>query len=154
MRGACIRVLIESDWNLKIAPVPVSVLFAWVLIESDWNLKFMTTSSLNVTFFVLIESDWNLKAFILAAIQFMNFCINRIRLEFKVYSSFKCSEYPSTVLIESDWNLKCRRTGQKALSCKVLIESDWNLKQNIPLIVTRDNPHVLIESDWNLKMNS
>ena len=33
------RVLIESDWNLKVFPGVLAFLPAVVLIESDWNLK-------------------------------------------------------------------------------------------------------------------
>ena len=56
-----IRVLIESDWNLKQYTPEELKAVGEVLIESDWNLKlyqpFQATSNTSV----LIESDWNLK---------------------------------------------------------------------------------------------
>ena len=33
------RVLIESDWNLKVVEPPPTFVGIMVLIESDWNLK-------------------------------------------------------------------------------------------------------------------
>ena len=33
------KVLIESDWNLKIIPSKDTGMYDTVLIESDWNLK-------------------------------------------------------------------------------------------------------------------
>ena len=55
------RVLIESDWNLKIMDVLFAYLGVVVLIESDWNLKRVDAIKLPADFA----------------------CINRIRLEFK-----------------------------------------------------------------------
>ena len=78
-----IKVLIESDWNLKIAAAISSAFLFGVLIESDWNLK---QGSFNIYSNVAMR-------------------INRIRLEFKVLCSGQFFKY-QTVLIESDWNLK------------------------------------------------
>ena len=55
------RVLIESDWNLKVVSAFPAPHGALVLIESDWNLKVISN----------IKNLLNLQS------------INRIRLEFK-----------------------------------------------------------------------
>ena len=60
-----LRVLIESDWNLKTKPFYTGVNVRLVLIESDWNLKGGRSVD---------------KA--PSAV-----CINRIRLEFKGYTT-------------------------------------------------------------------
>ena len=57
---------------------------ARVLIESDWNLKLSEEGAGSYPIAVLIESDWNLKQ----AVKFKDLLpiltgINRIRLEFK-----------------------------------------------------------------------
>ena len=57
---------------------------ARVLIESDWNLKLSEEGAGSYPIAVLIESDWNLKE----AVKFKDLLpiltgINRIRLEFK-----------------------------------------------------------------------
>ena len=54
-------VLIESDWNLKLAEINDKLKKAFVLIESDWNLKSSATLQRLRPPNVLIESDWNLK---------------------------------------------------------------------------------------------
>ena len=77
------------------------------------------------------------------------YCINRIRLEFKVVRIF-CEYRLGGVLIESDWNLKILRPLLHLKKTAVLIESDWNLKIILSGIVQQDSS-VLIESDWNLK---
>ena len=78
------RVLIESDWNLKIFGISNTAAAMIVLIESDWNLKTNGGKRTTARLLVLIESDWNLKLFIFI-ILIQNSCsINRIRLEFKV----------------------------------------------------------------------
>ena len=120
-----------------------------VLIESDWNLKIRVDRITQSRLEVLIESDWNLKAFrhckgirlrsginrirlefkdIQVSVSFnVAFCINRIRLEFKgkrveeipeegrsinrIRLEFKANNHTIQgrfifVLIESDWNLK------------------------------------------------
>ena len=75
-----------------------------VLIESDWNLKEIVLSTVSLSNNVLIESDWNLKwkAFRMKRTWLG---INRIRLEFKAacHDGINTHEF---VLIESDWNLK------------------------------------------------
>ena len=75
--------------------------------------------------------------------------INRIRLEFKVYTAL--IQNKATIgLIESDWNLKHYRLTHLLENGHGLIESDWNLKRyeidwaSVPV-------DGLIESDWNLK---
>ena len=79
-----------------------------VLIESDWNLKEESYRYWVKTFNVLIESDWNLKIItIMSGLKVSS--INRIRLEFKVWS-FEGFNIAIYVLIESDWNLKYRST--------------------------------------------
>ena len=78
-----ITVLIESDWNLKVALYVFKTLPACVLIESDWNLKKELKNLYNAS----------------------PVGINRIRLEFKVFSR-KLKQRRIEVLIESDWNLK------------------------------------------------
>ena len=60
---------------------------ASVLIESDWNLKLNLSWYAPETSMVLIESDWNLKKAVQDTISNTLLRINRIRLEFKVYSS-------------------------------------------------------------------
>ena len=55
-----------------------------VLIESDWNLKKTAATMYTPEEMVLIESDWNLKEFFVAHGWIAFPCINRIRLEFKV----------------------------------------------------------------------
>ena len=54
-----------------------------VLIESDWNLKVLAKKILKHYYTVLIESDWNLKYIVHYKIESGEYCINRIRLEFK-----------------------------------------------------------------------
>ena len=101
----------------------------------------------------------------------MHVRINRIRLEFKVFSP-SLFTLRSFVLIESDWNLKVQELRYQGLGelrinrirlefkveansvivlgKRVLIESDWNLKwEDTKLKTSADT--VLIESDWNLK---
>ena len=56
-----------------------------VLIESDWNLKFLSLPPVTAAKSVLIESDWNLKVTAPVADLPKNHSINRIRLEFKVF---------------------------------------------------------------------
>ena len=61
--------------------------FPSVLIESDWNLKtkpFYTGVNVRL---VLIESDWNLKGGRSVDKAPSAVCINRIRLEFKGYTT-------------------------------------------------------------------
>ena len=53
-----------------------------VLIESDWNLKHNASAFLNDLEEVLIESDWNLK-YVARIKSVASASINRIRLEFK-----------------------------------------------------------------------
>ena len=57
--------------------------FAKVLIESDWNLKLNAKSLLKSFKQVSIESDWNLKVLNDDHTFFECERINRIRLEFK-----------------------------------------------------------------------
>ena len=78
------KVLIESDWNLKLRLAPLRLAKLRVLIESDWNLK---RDTLEVSAIVLT-------------------CINRIRLEFKDMKINIIKQTGTHVLIESDWNLK------------------------------------------------
>ena len=78
---------------------------------------------------VLIESDWNLKTYDTDSYDQKDYCINRIRLEFKGFCN-DTNMVCFTVLIESDWNLKMRRTVHSLAEKAVLIESDWNLKYN------------------------
>ena len=78
------RVLIESDWNLKLSEEGAGSYPIAVLIESDWNLKDSHSETHPNHRAVLIESDWNLKE----AVKFKDLLpiltgINRIRLEFK-----------------------------------------------------------------------
>ena len=54
-------VLIESDWNLKLAVIASGQITSSVLIESDWDLKCIPVSNAPNIRPVLIESDWNLK---------------------------------------------------------------------------------------------
>ena len=54
------RVLIESDWNLKVTSKCRMTLDAGALIESDWNLKSNLLRKGKEWLEVLIESDWNL----------------------------------------------------------------------------------------------
>ena len=62
---------------------------------------------------VLIESDWNLKLPEFIRYDQIGSGINRIRLEFKVKSSFLLASL-IVVLIESDWNLKdCRKRSDR-----------------------------------------
>ena len=77
------------------------------------------------------------------------FCINRIRLEFKVFYQKRYFE-TLNVLIESDWNLKILAFAFNVPAASVLIESDWNLKERESKRFQR-RAEVLIESDWNLK---
>ena len=79
----------------------------------------------------------------------LNTGINRIRLEFKVFSIPIAIPSP-VVLIESDWNLKTTTKKSYKVGDIVLIESDWNLKLPRQLLLFSNYP-VLIESDWNLK---
>ena len=166
-----------------------------VLIESDWNLKIRVDRITQSRLEVLIESDWNLKAFrhckgirlrsgikrirlefkdIQVSVSFnVAFCINRIRLEFKVFYQKRYFE-TLNVLIESDWNLKILAFAFNVPAASVLIESDWNLKDtdiyllaNVECGINRIRlefkggdakdiwlaVRVLIESDWNLKSN-
>ena len=99
---------------------------------------------------VLIESDWNLKDTDIYLLANVECGINRIRLEFKVYSAAAYDEFNITVLIESDWNLKLDDLLETAEGILVLIESDWNLKHMKQRLQT-SRKRVLIESDWNLK---
>ena len=78
-------VLIESDWNLKKISLTVFLAADSVLIESDWNLKVTRRQCLKVRKSVLIESDWNLKYYERNILYFLDYSINRIRLEFKVH---------------------------------------------------------------------
>ena len=55
------KVLIESDWNLKLERRSTSTTMMPVLIESDWNLKDAGLQKEKGRRYVLIESDWNLK---------------------------------------------------------------------------------------------
>ena len=57
--------------------------FVKVLIESDWNLKKMVASLRIIALSVLIESDWNLKFTLRPLYSPTQSRINRIRLEFK-----------------------------------------------------------------------
>ena len=75
--------------------------------------------------------------------------INRIRLEFKVWS-FEGFNIAIYVLIESDWNLKLDDLIDTSEGILVLIESDWNLKLHGKAAFCETGT-VLIESDWNLK---
>ena len=102
------------------------------------------------------------------------FCINRIRLEFKVFYQKRYFE-TLNVLIESDWNLKILAFAFNVPAASVLIESDWNLKDtdiyllaNVECGINRIRlefkggdakdiwlaVRVLIESDWNLKSDT
>ena len=54
-----------------------------VLIESDWNLKLKEKGRIIESCKVLIESDWNLKQYNEPGRRRMSLRINRIRLEFK-----------------------------------------------------------------------
>ena len=56
-----------------------------VLIESDWNLKTERRKIILQRIVVLIESDWNLKQVFKNAVNKTARRINRIRLEFKGY---------------------------------------------------------------------
>ena len=60
-----------------------------VLIESDWNLKAHCPVTLQRCGQVLIESDWNLKSCMICKKVSSLPCINRIRLEFKVAPKVK-----------------------------------------------------------------
>ena len=55
------KVLIESDWNLKVLKCAGISVSKDVLIESDWNLKDDGKLTASIRTLVLIESDWNLK---------------------------------------------------------------------------------------------
>ena len=100
-----------------------------VLIESDWNLKFpIRAYSHQSDLPVLIESDWNLKNALCTEAFELETSINRIRLEFKEYSSVTSRYSAVSVLIESDWNLKYDDYITSEAVVFVLIESDWNLK--------------------------
>ena len=48
MLPAVTRVLIESDWNLKLKRANFIWMFFVVLIESDWNLKMYQQSRYRV----------------------------------------------------------------------------------------------------------
>ena len=56
-----VKVLIESDWNLKSTRRIRFMFLLAVLIESDWNLKYLSMLPSECATLVLIESDWNLK---------------------------------------------------------------------------------------------
>ena len=75
-----------------------------VLIESDWNLKDKCCRHSGSKSRVLIESDWNLK-FLIPVASSSSVSINRIRLEFKGRPNLR-RVTGRPVLIESDWNLK------------------------------------------------
>ena len=77
------RVLIESDWNLKVIDSLKQLTRYSVLIESDWNLKRHNDDKLIHGRNVLIESDWNLKYVMYRQQDIIRYSINRIRLEFK-----------------------------------------------------------------------
>ena len=82
------RVLIESDWNLKCRGKDAGENASLVLIESDWNLKGTLRRLGHLGTMVLIESDWNLKEPSDQRPPLRKCRINRIRLEFKVYTPF------------------------------------------------------------------
>ena len=77
-----------------------------VLIESDWNLKVTATADGVIVVLVLIESDWNLKGQRRTDSCGCRTGINRIRLEFKGAYLDTEQMWETLVLIESDWNLK------------------------------------------------
>ena len=79
-------VLIESDWNLKSLPYLPHLMTEIVLIESDWNLKYKYNVADSTEDWILIESDWNLKVIETEEPPVVVASINRIRLEFKVYT--------------------------------------------------------------------
>ena len=82
----------------------------------------------------------------------MNTGINRIRLEFKVWTRWSTVRF-QCVLIESDWNLKKIMVARSFPEHPVLVESDWNLKM-LSQLIDYVLAAVLIESDWILKDNT
>ena len=79
-----VKVLIESDWNLKKMVASLRIIALSVLIESDWNLKYIYGFRRRYRQLpVLIESDWNLKFTLRPLYSPTQSRINRIRLEFK-----------------------------------------------------------------------
>ena len=97
-----------------------------VLIESDWNLKYLAVGDNLSLKDVLIESDWNLKSD-RYSFRLYRPGINRIRLEFKD-AYLKTLPIFEGVLIESYWNLKDISPDSSPRLHGVLIESDWNLR--------------------------
>ena len=80
-----------------------------VLIESDWNLKLAGNECLYILPFGINRIRLEFKVASRLSISPSFNSINRIRLEFKATSVI----FPQSqrhVLIESDWNLKMRRT--------------------------------------------
>ena len=81
---------------------------------------------------VLIESDWNLKCQGDESGAVCRSCINRIRLEFKVASTFglvRFCEGINRIRLE----FKDYTEGFEYVDNAVLIESDWNLKEVKPV---------------------
>ena len=56
-----IKILIESQWNLKPYFPDVNLINYYILIESQWNLKFFGFLVRSCIPRILIESQWNLK---------------------------------------------------------------------------------------------
>ena len=109
------EVLIESDWNLKF--IICIRLKNWnsVLIESDWNLKLKKGKLLCVRKAVLIESDWNLKSMTADPTRRFAACINRIRLELKLFleSDALCSCFSWRVAHHWSGGYDCLKNTEK-----------------------------------------
>ena len=80
---------------------------------------------------ILIESQWNLNFFTLLKKYLNQTHINRITVEFKLFS--RISAIPLLIiLIESQWNLNSI-TIDLSICCNfILIESQWNLNSEVP----------------------
>ena len=144
------EVLIESDWNLKMA-----CWLWWMMLRFSINRIRLEFKVKDVTLW--LRHSWcinrirlEFKDNIKQEIDSLDVGINRIRLEFKVGWYARGYDWRQ-VLIESDWNLKEAITASgSGTGVGVLIESDWNLKINQSQILMHRR-RVLIESDWNLK---
>ena len=84
--SSAVRVLIESDWNLKIIRQIFFGLLMNVLIESDWNLKRLLKDKVEQILIGINRIRLEFKVFIPSTSLVASLCINRIRLEFKEYS--------------------------------------------------------------------
>ena len=101
-----------------------------VLIESDWNLKVLRWATNNTKLVVLIESDWNLKGAGYHRPSAGEICINRIRLEFKGSEGSTGYMQVLAVLIESDWNLKHKEDRHRFPGCRRINRIRLEFKAN------------------------